>query len=222
MPPFIPPTPIAMGPVVVIAFLAMIYAFAFPAVDYILTPVYEIKDYICGLPSEQEESYLQPALEEILKTPLGEIPGANQKFIYTIDGKELLCTYCLDNSWGSGTYIFFNYNDSDFFDRPPMEKGIITDYNDNEVARKINVEIQAHNPATEEEDFYHIKRTYAAVWQGEWYVLTPFKTFANEYHPIWLEQKEAIVAENKKKRDLEEEQKKAEEDAQIRRVPSEQ
>lgn len=178
----------------------------------IFHPFISLYDWIVEPPVEQQKQYLQPVLEEIVKTPYTELNGDKQKFIINVNGKELLCTFHRDTSWLTGFHAT-----TDFCLH--MTAGIIKNFATDEpdIARKIIVKIEPHHiDDSQKEDFHSFEKEFAAVPNGQWYDLVPFNDYEEHEFAHQKAQREEIMNKHKQER----EQKKKEEDSQIRRVPS--
>ena len=153
-----------------------------------------------------------PFLDEICKTPYKELTSKNKQFILTVDGKEFLCTYALDDGIWSG-YSWGN--------DLSVSGGIIENKatKENDIARKITVTIEPHIvPGSESKDSDRSKEqveyTFAAVPSNDWYVLLPFDEYEKQELALEAYQKEQKDAADK----AEKRQKEKENDDRIPRA----
>ena len=103
--------------------------------------------------------------------------------VINIDGKDILCTYYLDDNWFTGYRKWQAKEDSMIgSESMSLTRGIIhdpfikkddRDKEGKEIGRKVNVEISPKN----EEDFHPFEMTYAAVPNNDWYDLISYKDF---------------------------------------------
>lgn len=175
----------------------------------LLAPVIWLYSYIFEPPEEVQQAFLQPVLEEVINTPYTELTGDEKKFIITVNGIELLVTYYLDDNWFTGYKIGWRYS-------LHITAGEISNdaTDEHDIARKIKVKIEPHNPQTEEADFHSFTKDYAAVPSQTWYNLVPYDDYVAEELPKQREQ----YKEAEKRWEAEKQQRKQEEDAKIRRA----
>ena len=149
--------------------------FGVTALHSLLSPIVGIYYWIVEPPEEFQNKYIQPSLEEIVKTPYNELPTRESKFIVTVDGVEALCTYNIDDTWFTGS------SNGRTGHALRMGRGIIlSQFTKEEIGKKINVTFEPHNPKNDEEDFRSFEKSYAAVPNDTWYNLVPFDEFAEQ------------------------------------------
>lgn len=178
------------------------------ALHSIFAPILGFFYWIVEPSEEFQNKFIEPSLQKIVSVPYNEL-SYRKKFIVTLDGVEALCTHHLDTSWFTGYEV----------GRPghslSMRCGEIHSHiTGKEIGKKINVIFEPHNPKTDDEDFHSFEKSYAAVPNGEWYILVPFDEFAEQTKKKEKEEQELLDRE--KERQLE--QKRIEEDAKIERI----
>lgn len=166
-----------------LAFLFMTFFLGATAVSYVTAPFVEVYHEFVYPSAEERQKYLEPCLNEIIKIPYGQISKKEDTFVINIDGKDVLCTYYLDDNWFSGYRKWQAKEDSMIgAESMSLSDGIIYDpfiqidnrsKSGKEIGRKVNVEISPKN----EDDFHPFEMTYAAVPNSDWYDLIPYKDF---------------------------------------------
>ena len=166
-----------------LAFLFVTFFFGATAVEYVTAPLVEVYHEFVYPPMEERQKYLEPCLKEIIKLPYNQIPRKKDTFVINIDGKDILCTYYLDDNWFTGYRKWQAKEDSMIgSESMSLTRGIIhdpfikkddRDKEGKEIGRKVNVEISPKN----EEDFHPFEMTYAAVPNNDWYDLISYKDF---------------------------------------------
>ncbi|MBQ3793165.1 MAG: hypothetical protein II798_02570, partial [Lachnospiraceae bacterium] len=163
-----------------LAFLFITFFYGATAVEYLTAPLVEVYHEFVYPPMEERQKYLEPCLKEIIKIPYDQIPSKKDTFVINIDGKDIICTYYLDDSWFTGFRKWQAKEDSMIGSESlRLANGIIYDPFLNkhdrdsygkEIGRKVNVEIRPKN----EDDFHPFEMTYAAVTNTDWYDLIPY------------------------------------------------